>query len=315
MSTTRLGLLLPYRNCSMVDAVRLACVAEDAGFAGVWAAEAACSDALALLAAVATRTKRVELGTAVVPLGSRSPALLAMAAQTVNDLSAGRLTLGVGVSSRTIMEGWHGVQAAGPVATVRDALAIVDQVFRGQRTSYDGATYSSAGFSMTYQPDSRPPVLLAALGPVMRRLATEVAEGTILNFLPRGAVDQVKNGAATRTLALVRVGIGGEEVVEVLRHSVRRELASYLRVPPYARWFASTGFDADVARVHEAETSEQRTQAVSATLVEETAILGQPEYCREKLADLAEAGVEPLVVPVTAEPGTHGVEQLLRALG
>lgn len=313
-----LGLLLPYRKCSTAEALRLASAAEDAGFAGVWAAEAACTDALALLAAVATHTRHVELGTAVVPLGSRSPALLAMAAQTVNDLAEGRLTLGVGVSSRTIMERWHGVGAQGPVATVRDSLAIVDQVFRGQPTSYKGQAYSSAGFAVSYQPDTRPQVLLAALGPVMRRLAVEVAEGMILNFLPRRAANQMATSTAERgakrTLALVRVGVGSGDAVEALRHRAGRELASYLRVPPYARWLASMGFEADVARVREAGTLEQKTQALSSTLVEETAILGQPEHCKERLAGLVEAGVEPIVVPVTAETGAHVVEQLLRDL-
>ncbi|MDT5275281.1 MAG: hypothetical protein QOG95_2213, partial [Mycobacterium sp.] len=193
-------------------AAEFAVAAERIGVASLWVPEVWGYDALTGLAYLAAKTSSVRLGTFVVQLGSRSPALLATSALSLEELSAGRFILGIGTSGPRVMEGWHGVRFRKPVQTTRETIEIVRMVSRGDRLEHAGEIYplplpDSRGSAL--RPMVRPthvPVYVASLGRQNLRLTGEAADGWLGNaFIPEAAevfLGPLREGAqsAGRTL-------------------------------------------------------------------------------------------------------------------
>ncbi|HEY8622081.1 MAG TPA: LLM class F420-dependent oxidoreductase [Dermatophilaceae bacterium] len=307
---------LPSRGVSPHDALHLACLLEDVGYGGIWATEVAGHDAVALLAAIATQTSRVRLGTAIIPSATRSPALLAMGAATLAHLAPGRSTVGLGVSSPGIIQEWHGRTFASPLSSVSDALSIIQQAFSGEVTEYHGRAFSSRGFTLQNRPDTRPDFYLAALGPAMRGLATERFDGVILNFLPRSrceeVVEQVSPSRRFEVTTLVRVSVEGEASGGVSR--LRKELASYLRFEQYSRWLAGLGYGDAVTALHGEPGLEERAAQVPDDLLQDVSVIGNARSCRAQLEEMCAAGVTPLVIPDVPVGDMIAMERVIRAI-
>ncbi len=194
-------------------ATEFAMAAERVGVASLWVPEVWGYDALTGLAYLAAKTSVIGLGTFVVQLGSRSPALLATSALSLQELSGGRFMLGIGTSGPGVMEGWHGVRFRRPVQTTRETIEIVRTVSRGDRLEHAGEIYplplpDSSGSIL--RPLVRPdhvPVYVASMGPQNLRLTGEAADGWLGNaFIPEAAevfFGPLRDGAvrAGRTLA------------------------------------------------------------------------------------------------------------------
>jgi len=213
---------------------------EDLGVGSLWVPEVWGYDALTGLAHVAARTTSIGLGTFVVQLGSRSPALLATSALSLQSLSGGRFRLGIGVSGPQVMEGWHGVRFRKPVQTTRETIEIVRIVSRGERLAHDGEIYPlplPGGEGRALRPLVAPahvPVYVAAMGPANLRLTGEVADGWLGNaFVPEAAdvvLDPLRAGAAVAgrdlaeldlvaPVAVSLTGSAAETGAEVTRHA------------------------------------------------------------------------------------------------
>jgi F420-dependent oxidoreductase-like protein len=193
-------------------AAEFAVSAERIGVTSLWVPEVWGYDALTGLAYLAAKTSSVKLGTFVVQLGSRSPAMLATSALSLEELSGGRFILGIGTSGPRVMEGWHGVRFRKPVQTTRETIEIIRTVSRGERLEHAGEIYplplpDSRGAAL--RPLVRPdhvPVYVAAMGPQNLRLTGETADGWLGNaFIPEAAevfLGPLREGAqqAGRTL-------------------------------------------------------------------------------------------------------------------
>ena len=175
-------------------AVEFAVAAERLGVDSVWIPEVWGYDALTGLAFLAAKTTTLRLGTFVVQLGSRSPAMLATSALSLEELSDGRFLLGIGTSGPRVMEGWHGVRFRKPVETTRETIEIVRIISRGERLEHPGEIYplplpESSGAAL--MPLVRPrhvPVYVAAMGPRNLRLTGAMADGWLGNaFMPETA--------------------------------------------------------------------------------------------------------------------------------
>ena len=140
----RLALSLGYQTpwTTPADHLALAQEAERLGFSCVWAAEAYGSDAPTMLAWIAGQTSRIDVGTAIMQIPARTPAMTAMTAATIDALSGGRFRLGVGVSGPQVSEGWHGVRFAKPLARTREYVEIVRAALARQTVTYDGEFYT-----------------------------------------------------------------------------------------------------------------------------------------------------------------------------
>ncbi|HEV7774713.1 MAG TPA: LLM class flavin-dependent oxidoreductase [Conexibacter sp.] len=163
--------------------------AEELGYESAYVTHISGRESLTVVTAYATRTSRIRVGTGVVPIYTRTPATMAQTAATIDDLSGGRLNLGLGVSHRPVVEGWHGQTIDRPVAEMREYVAIVRAILRGEAPPSEGEKWRT-GFQLSgLGPFPKLPIYVAALSPGMLRLAGEIADGVILWLCtPREAV-------------------------------------------------------------------------------------------------------------------------------
>lgn len=165
-------------NGTIDDIVAEARQAEEAGFASFWAPQIFGHDALTALAIVGREVPRIELGTSVVPTYPRHPMMLAQQCLTVNAASGGRLTLGIGLSHKIVIENMLGMSFDKPVRHIRDYLSILGPLSRGEPVSYEGEAYST--HAAVNVPGASPfSTVVAALGPQMLKAAAELADGTL----------------------------------------------------------------------------------------------------------------------------------------
>ncbi len=152
----------------------------DRGLTSAWASQVFGYDAFTLLAVVGEKVPAVELGTAVVPVQSRLPQVMAQQALTVQAVSGGRFTLGIGLSHRPVVEGLWGLSFERPVRYLREYLEALLPMLRGQVVDHEGEVVTARTLGPLEIPDAPPPsVVVAALGPEMLRLAGSLADGTV----------------------------------------------------------------------------------------------------------------------------------------
>ena len=200
-------------SAATADGVEFVREAERLGADAAWVPEFWGYDALTQVGYLAARTSRMALGTSIVQLGARSPALLATSAMSLQQLTGGRFRLGIGVSGPQVMEGWHGVRFRRPVQTTRETIEIIRMISRGERLEYHGQIYHLPlpdGQGRPIRAAAAPvpvPIYVAAIGPANLRLCGELADGWLGNaFIPETAaafLDDLRAGAeqAGRTLA------------------------------------------------------------------------------------------------------------------
>jgi probable F420-dependent oxidoreductase len=246
---TRTGLALPLNLLLPVGALAdVARRAEGLGYSTVWAAEAGTNDAFGLLAACASVTSSVGLATGVLPIFTRTPALMAQSAATLQDWSGGRFSLGIGVSSPTIVSRWNGVPYDRPLDRMRGYLGVVRALLAGEKVTVASDLYPVDGYRLLLNvPAPPPPLLVGALNPGMLRLAGSDADGALLNWIGApsvpAAVAVVAEGAggAPRTNAVfVRVCVTSD--VDAARAWARREVMGYVIVPAYRKAFGVQGW-------------------------------------------------------------------------
>src|SRR5256884_3046574 len=188
----KLGLNLPYEgSLAFPEAVELAQRAEALGFESVWMPEAYGTDAVSILGALAARTERIRLGTGIVNVFSRTPALLAQTAATLDLISGGRFILGLGTSGHQVVSGWHGMAFDQPLLRMRETIAIVRQVLRRDRLIFEGEVFRlDKGLKLLARPVRETvPIYLATLTPGGLRLTGELADGWIPTLFSPGHID------------------------------------------------------------------------------------------------------------------------------
>src|SRR5215213_8598584 len=179
----RWALTLPFAGVPLRDHEPLIRRAEAAGWESFWTGDTSGPDGFTPLALAAVWTRQMRLGTGVVGVFTRGPAVLAQHAAALADASDGRFVLGLGASSDVIVERWNGVPFAKPLTRVRETVAALRPVLAGER--------GPGGFKLETPPSQPVPVYVAALRDRMLRLGGEVADGTFVNFLPLSAAERV----------------------------------------------------------------------------------------------------------------------------
>ncbi len=335
----RVGVVIEPR---LPGAAEFAREAERLGVASLWVPEVWGYDALTGLAYLAAQTSTIELGTFVVQLGSRSPALLATSALSLQQLSHGRFTLGIGVSGPRVMEGWHGVRFRKPVQTTRETIEIIRIVSRGERLEHDGDIYplplpDSAGAALV--PMVAPqhvPVYVAAMGPANLRLTGAVADGWLGNaFIPEVAdvfLGPLREGAerAGRSLAdLSLVAPVAVEFTDDADGAARRHADGYAFTIGsmgsgsrnfYTDAFARLGFGEAVRRVAELWRSGDRDGArreVPIELGSRTNLLGTPDAIAQRITLYRNAGIDTILAKLDGpyEQQLKTLRLLLQAVG
>ncbi|HWP65446.1 MAG TPA: LLM class flavin-dependent oxidoreductase [Candidatus Limnocylindria bacterium] len=291
---------------------RFAARAEALGYESLWIADTGAGpDAFVVAAAVAQVTRTIRLGTAVIPVYTRTPSVMAAGAGSVAQLAPGRFVLGIGASSETIVDRWGGVPFRRPLTRMRETTQVLRAMLAGERVSFEGRTIRTNGFRLVSPPPKPVPLYLAALMPPMLELAGEIADGVILNMMPVDAVprmlEHVRRGAARAG----RDGAGIEVVARFqtivtddptsARNAVRHMLGPYFATSVYNRFAAWCGFPDEAAAILRAWNAKDRAAnlaAVTDTMIDRIAIIGTPDECRARLAEFVQAGITtPMVHP------------------
>lgn len=310
-------------------AVEFAREAERLGVGAAWTPEVWGYDALTGLAHVASQTETIELGTFVVQLGSRSPALLAGSALSLQEISGGRFKLGIGVSGPQVMEGWHGVRFDRPAQRTRETIEIVRMVSRGERLDHPGSVYplplpDSRGKALKPMLSPREvPIYVAALGPMNLRLTGELADGWLGNaFIPEQAdifLDPIREGAAKVGRSLAELDLVAPVAVQVTaddsetEEHVRRHASGYAftigamgsgKENFYNTAFSRLGYGdevAEVSRLWRAGEREQAEAMVPLDLGAKTNLIGTPEQITERIRAYDDAGITSLLAKLEGD--------------
>jgi probable F420-dependent oxidoreductase len=300
----RLGMTIPAQTLPLREQEAWVRDLPAMGFADVWTPEANDLDGLIPLALASQWAPALRLGTAVIPVQTRGPALLAMSAASLCQAAPGRFVLGIGVSSPFIVTALNGRPYERPLATVRDAARFLRAALRGEKLKGDHGSFSVRGFRLLRSVEP-PPILIAALRPGMLDLAGREADGAILNwFTPSDLsrlVPLVKKHGAEKEIA-GRINVCPTRDAEAVRAIARASMAAYLSAPAYRaqqEWLGRGHlFEAMWSHAERGDWSAARA-AIPDELVDLFYIHGPPERCRERIQEYLDGGLETAIIGLT----------------
>ena len=277
--------------------------ADSLGYESAYVTHIATRDSLTVLTYYATVTERIRLGTGVLPIFSRTPASSAQTAATIDEISDGRMVLGLGVSHRVTVENWFDSEITKPVAQMREYAQVVRAILRGEEPPA-GEFFNSRFAFMGYPPRPELPIYIAALSPSMLRLAGEIADGVMLwlcnpDYIRETVVPEVAKGRqrAGKTMdgfdvvAAVPTAVTGDP--DAARAAFRRDLIPYVSLPFYRSMLERSGFGGDLAAFDEGMAAGDPARAsagLSNQLLASLAGIGSPDDARAKVVEYRDAG-------------------------
>ena len=335
----KLGVHIGYWGLGLTreDQLEIVQEAERLGYDSVWTAEAYGSDAATILGWIAGQTTRIRIGSAIFQMPGRSAAMTAMTAATLDQLSDGRMILGIGSSGPQVAEGWHGQRFARQIQRTREYVAVVRQALARERLEYHGETIElplpdgpGKALKLTISPvQEEIPIYLAAIGPKNVALTGEIADGWLPIFLAPEHLDvlmaPLEEGAqrAGRSLddfdIAPTVNVLISDDVEAARDAMRPILALYVggmgsrEKNFYNALVQRYGFE-DAARevqdLYLDGKKEEAAAALPAELIDTVTLCGPEDRVRDRLAVYAQAGVGTLGVSPMAFDAESRLEQL-----
>jgi len=277
--------------------------AEALGYESVYTTHIAARDSLIVLAAYASRTERIRLGTGVLPIYSRTPVATAQAAATIDELSAGRMVLGLGVAHQVTVENWFGSTIGKAVPEMREYAGAVRAMFRGEDPPA-GEKFPTRFRFMGYQPRADLPIYIAALSPAMLRLAGQIGDGVMLwlcnpDYIRDVVVPEVTEGRkrAGKTLEgfdiVAAVPAAVTDDVDIARASLRSDLIPYFTLPFYRAMIERSGYGDEIGAFDEAMKrgdNEAAAAAISERFLEQLAAIGSAADAEASVRRYMDAG-------------------------
>jgi F420-dependent oxidoreductase-like protein len=323
----RLGVHIGYWGLGLDAQQQLELVqeAERLGYDSVWTAEAYGSDAVTILAWLAPQTERIKLGSAILQMPGRSAAMTAMTAATLDQLSGGRVLLGIGSSGPQVAEGWHGQRFARQLQRTREYVDVVRMALRRERVVYEGETLQlplpdgpGKALKLTIAPvQERIPIYVAAIGPKNTTLTAEIADGWIPTLF---SPEHVAEFRPLLDAGFARAG-GGKSLdgfdiaptvqtlvsddLDAARDAMRPFLALYVggmgsrEQNFYNGLVQRYGFEDAARRVQDLYLDGRKEEAAAALpgeLIDAVSLCGPPDVVRERIAMFRDAGVGTLMV-------------------
>ena len=327
----KLGLNVAYWGLGITpgDQLRMVTEAEAAGFDSVWAAEAYGSDAATVLAWLAAQTERIRIGSAIFQMPARSPAMTAMTAATLDELSGGRMILGIGPSGPQVAEGWHGQPFARQLRRTREYVEILRKALARERLEYSGEMYElplpdgqGKALKLMIAPvQERIPIYIAAIGPKNTALVGEIADGWIPFLFSAEHAQELRGpleeGAARAGRNLddgsfeiaPTVNVCIDDDIEAARDVMRPFLALYVggmgsrEKNFYNAMMRRYGFEEAAEEVQDLYLSGKKQEAAAALpaeFIDSVCLVGPADGVREQLAMYREAGVGTLLTTIVA---------------
>jgi probable F420-dependent oxidoreductase len=316
----RLGMTVPVAGETMAELPAVLDQLAAAGYSDIWTSEVNATDAFAPLLMAAQRVPRLRLGTSIAGVFSRSPALMAMSALAVAELSDQPVYVGVGSSSQNMVEQWHGTAFDRPYQRVRDTVRFLRAAFAGERVTFRGDTFEVDGFRLGRVPPHPPRILVAALREQMLRMAGRESDGVVLNWL--------SPDDTARVVPLVLDGNPDADVVarlfvvtgpdrETARTLARRMVTAYLTTGVYGEYQRWLGRGPALEAMWAAWQAGDRRGALAAvpdSVIDELFVIGSPAEIRSGVADYVRAGITIPVLAVLA-PDRDSIRKLALELG
>src|SRR6266404_5358654 len=308
------------------DQLQIARTAENLGYDSIWSAEAYGSDAASVLAWLAAGTSRIKLGAGIFQIPARSPAMTAMTAATIDQLSGGRMILGIGSSGPQVAEGWHGQRFAKQLQRTREYVAVVRMALARERVEFHGETLDlplpdgpGKALKLTISPvQERIPVYLAAIGPKNTALAGEIADGWIPTLFSPEHVSELRpllqEGADRSGKSLEHfdiaptVNVFVTDDLEGARNAMRPFIALYVggmgsrEQNFYNQLIQRYGFQDEAKQIQDLYLEGKREEAMAAipdALIDTVSLCGPKDVVRERLSVYRDAGVGTLgITPI-----------------
>jgi F420-dependent oxidoreductase-like protein len=301
----------------LIECVR---AADACGYDSFWMPEAWERDAFTILTELAIRTERIHLGTGIVNVFSRSPALIAMTAATLDEISGGRFRLGLGTSGSRVVQDFHGVSFDKPLTRLNESIRIVRALLAGETVDFSGECFELRRFKLGFR-DLRAdiPIYIAALAPKSVRQVGAIADGWLPTHWPRARLEdgiaEIRGGAEAagqdanriEIAPFVNVVVSNDEAKA--RNQARLPLAYYVggMGDYYHAALDRLGFGAEAELVRELWQAGRRKSAIAAVtdaMVDSIAICGSLESCRAGLDEMYKCGATLPLVPIPIEGGT-----------
>lgn len=337
----KLGVHIGYWGLGLTSADQLAIVqeAERLGYDSVWAAEAYGSDAATVLAWLAGQTSKIKLASGIFQIPARSAAMTAMTAATIDQLSDGRMILGIGTSGPQVSEGWHGVRFGKQLSRTREYVDVLRMALARERVIYEGESIvlplpdgPGKALKLTISTvQDKIPIFIAAIGPKNTQLAAEIADGVIPMFFSpehvsvmreeiQTGVDRAGNG---KTIDDVEIAPGVQVYVgedwEAARNLMRPFIALYVGGMGsrdknfYKQLVERYGFQDAADEIQNLYLDGKKDEAMAAIpndLIDAVTLCGPKEHVKERLAAFRDAGVGTLGVTPIAFTKDDRIEQL-----
>ena len=319
-----------YPAAGVIDLVE---IAEGVGFGAFWKGESNSTDPLVLISAAAGRTKTIKLGTAIYHIYGRSPVTLGIQSATLQDLSGGRLLLGLGVANKSIA-GWHGGVFDRPLKRAREYIEIVRKVAAGERVEYEGEIYQTGKrFQLSWKPSyPNVPIYLAGLGPQMTKLVGKIADGVVINMatpakireiaarVREGAREAGRDPSKIEIIAKSRVSLNPDRAL--VRSRLRQVLTFYNIADHYSDMLRGMGFESEVNAIQAAFQKGGFKAAMAAltdSYMDKLPVVPGTSIgeIKERMIPFFEAGVTRMVIPYVpvTEPVVEDARKFLQAWG
>ena len=309
------------------DVLRCAILAEKRGVESIWIPESWARESFVTLGNIAALTKQILLGTGIISIYSRTPATIAMAIATLDTISKGRAFLGLGASSKVLVENWHGEKFSHHLSRMREYVEIIQSIIKGNTVNYEGKVNTIRNFKLGFKPErNHIPVYIAATNGRMMKLSTVIADGVVLFLRPvselRKAVSSLQKLTHNRNFDIICVIITAiAKEREFARDRARKTLAFYAAVGNiYGEFLSSIGFKNEILEITECYKKEglgNIHKLIPDKMLDAITIAGEPEESRKKIGKFMDTGITFPVIqfnPVE-EPETSFKEVLDTFLG
>ncbi|MCI0453710.1 MAG: LLM class flavin-dependent oxidoreductase [Candidatus Dadabacteria bacterium] len=311
---SKTGLVIPYwHDITKTELIEIGRLSEELGYDSIWVPELWGRDAFSLLTVLALNTKRVKLGTGIVSVFSRSPAIIAQTMATLDEISEGRMILGLGTSGPIVIKDWHGVEFEKPLKRTREYVEIIRIITSGERVDYDGEIFKLKNFRLQFTPLRKSiPIYIASLGPKNIRLTGEIADGwipflTTLGFLKDGIRELIASASAKERdpdnlMVCPYIPACVYKENDLSKRMVKDYIAYYIggMGTYYYQMISRYGFKDEAERIVEAckkGNKNQAIQGVSDALLDSIAVVGTKDTGKKKLKEYIKAGADlPIII-------------------
>jgi 5,10-methylenetetrahydromethanopterin reductase len=265
----------------------------------IWIPETWGMDCSSMMSSISQITKRPKIGSSIINIYSRSPALVAMTAATIDILSSGRVILGLGTSSSSIVEDWHGVKFSNPVGRMREYVEIIRLVLSGKKCNYAGKFFHLKNFNLLITPQKKDiPIYLAAINEKMVNLAWDVADGVIFYLRPldeiKETIQKMQNKRKIDVACQVITSVSENREDAINR--AKKTIAFYVSVGYiYREFLARHGFEKETRKIfteYKKSGFKDNHKLVSDEMVNALTISGTPKDAKKQLSRFVKAGVD-----------------------